>query len=524
VPATDAAPDLGLRDYLAIVWRHRWMVLAVVVVATAASVALSMTQSPRYRASAEVLVRQPPTATSLGNAGVVLSPRALENELQTARGSALQRQVRDVVGQEPDLEVRATDESDVFSFRAESSDAERAAEAANAYSLAYILHQSADLVSDYEARAEIVEGRIDEVEDQLEAGEGDATALEAQKDDYERELEDLRVSMELARTSGSQVIDAAGVPGTPFSPTPVRNGIFACLLGLLIGVGLSLLRENLDVTLRTPEDLTGIVGGPALAVIPTIAGWRDEDSVQVVTRDRPHAPAAEAYRGLRTTVQFLGLDDPLRTVQLTSARPGDGKTTTAVNLAVVSARAGQRVVLVDCDLRKPRIHKFFGLDNKLGFTSLLLGEANGDVANPIEGEPNLVVITSGPIPPDPSELLSSPRARQTLARLSSAADLVLVDSPPVLAVSDPLVISGLVDGVVLVAAAGSTDTRQVGRAVEQLRQVDAPLLGAVLNRFNPTKAAGYGHYSYSYRPYAPAPASAAEAPAPEPSPAVDEGV
>jgi capsular exopolysaccharide synthesis family protein len=387
----------------------------------------------------------------------------------------------------------------VFSFEAESPDAQLSAAAANRYAEVYIDNQAEDLISDYESRERIVRDRLADVERLLDlGGGGDVESLEQQRREYGQELEDLRVSIELARTSGSQIIDQAGVAGSPYTPTPVRDGVLALVFGLLLGTGLAFVRANLDTTLRSPDDLAGIVGKPTLAVVPMIAGWRDSGRPQIVAQDQPRAPASEAYRSLRTTVQFLGLQEPLKTVAVTSPRPGDGKTTTAANLAVVSARAGQRVVLVDCDLRQPRVHEFFGLPNHDGFTSLLLGQATDDVAHQVEGEPNLLVVTAGPVPPDPSELLSSSQARDAIARIASAADLVLIDTAPVLAVTDPLIVSGMVDGVILVAAAGSTDSRQVGRAVDQLSQVDAPLLGAVLNRFQATAAAGYGTYDYGY--------------------------
>ncbi|MEI8240751.1 MAG: CpsD/CapB family tyrosine-protein kinase, partial [Actinomycetota bacterium] len=179
----------------------------------------------------------------------------------------------------------------------------------------------------------------------------------------------------------------------------------------------------------------------------------------------------------------------------------EGKSTTAANLAFVMSRAGQRVVLLDCDLRRPRLHDFFGLPNTIGFTDLLVGNASlDDVLQRVAGEENLSIITSGPIPPDPSELLSSKKARDVIEQIRGRADLVIIDSPPVLAVTDPLVLANVVDAVVLVAAAGKSDKRFTIKAMEQLQLVDAHVVGAVLNRQGSRGSDSYGYgYGYGYR-------------------------
>jgi polysaccharide biosynthesis transport protein len=299
------------------------------------------------------------------------------------------------------------------------------------------------------------------------------------------------VSTQLARTSGAQLIDAARPPGSPYEPNTMRTVTLALVVGLLIGLGAAFLVDHLDTSLKGENDLVRASGLPNLAIVPQLKSWKP-GTAHVITREDPHSPSAEAYRNLRTGVRFMSLDRPLKLVLLTSPRPGDGKTTTATNLAVAAARAGQRVLLVDCDLRKPQAHTFFGLDNDRGFTTVLLGEATmPKVAQHIPGESNLLVITSGPLPPDPSELLAGDSARRVLGSIGDDVDLVILDSPPVLAVSDPLVLASIVDGVILVASASSTDTRQVTRAIDRLLAVDAPVLGTVLNQFDPKDSDSY---------------------------------
>jgi non-specific protein-tyrosine kinase len=225
---------------------------------------------------------------------------------------------------------------------------------------------------------------------------------------------------------------------------------------------------------------------------------------------------------LRTSLQFLGLDRPLKIIQITSASAGEGKTTTIANLGVVLARAGQRVVIVSCDLRVPRVHLFFDQSNEVGFTSVLLGQCPLSAAiQPVAGQPGLVVLPSGPPPPNPAELLSTPRASEVLRSIASNCDVVLVDSPPTLPVADARVLSRAVDATLVVARAGKTSRRSLGRAIEVLREVGAPLVGTVLNglqqRHGDTYsiAYGYGYGSYVETP-TPTPA-AIETPADAPS-------
>jgi polysaccharide biosynthesis transport protein len=493
VTDTTTVDEMTLRDYAQVVWRRKWFVIIPTIATALVALVLVSLQTPMYRASADVLVRLPPTASSVGATGLVLSPRLVENEFETASGSALQSQVREVIGSEPSLSVSFREGSDVFTFTAESSDADLAAQAANAYASTYIASQTGSLVSEYDARAAVIQEQLSAIE----SGDVDP----GRRAEYERELEDLQVSIELARTSSSRLIDEATPPSLPFEPNAMRTVTLALVVGLLIGLGAAFLVDYLDTTLKEEDDLQRASGLPNLAVVPWVHEWR-EGSLHVVTRENPNSASAEAYRHLRTSVRFLGLDRELRRVQVTSPRPGDGKTTTACNLAVAAARAGQKVVLIDCDLRKPQVHTYFGIPNDVGFTSVLLGESTlPAAAQAIAGEANLRVVTSGPLPPDPSELLSGDSARRVLTSVSDTVDLVVIDSPPVLPVSDPMVLASLVDGVVLVASASGTDARQVVKAVGRLHQVEAPLLGTVLNRFEGRSASDY---SYGYeRPLAP---------------------
>jgi len=217
----------------------------------------------------------------------------------------------------------------------------------------------------------------------------------------------------------------------------------------------------------------------------------------IVTHQDPGAVASEAYRVLRTNLQFMGLDEPVRSILITSATPGEGKSTTAANLAVAFAQAGASVCLIDADLRRPTIAKLFGVENWSGLTSALIGQGGIDACLHATSIPGLTVMPSGPVPPNPSELVGSARMAGLLGHLQEKYDVVLVDSPPVLAVTDAAALAPKVGGVVLVVRANTVDHRQVNRAKEALQAVKARVLGVVLSSVKPEGRDGYYYYYHN---------------------------
>lgn len=221
----------------------------------------------------------------------------------------------------------------------------------------------------------------------------------------------------------------------------------------------------------------------------------------LIAETAPKSPAAEAYRTLRTNIQFAGLDRPCRTIVITSATPSEGKTTTAANFGVVCAQAGSRVCLVDADLRKPSLHHVFGMDNQRGVTNALLeGKALADVALPTR-VPGLSVVVSGPLPPNHAELSASQRMRELLDAATRDFDLVLCDTPPVLSVSDAVALSAQCDGVILVVRVGGVSTAAVRRAAEQIDAVNGRMLGVLLNRVDTRRNGYYAEYHRYYHAY-----------------------
>ena len=274
-----------------------------------------------------------------------------------------------------------------------------------------------------------------------------------------------------------QIVAGPTTDGSPVSPRPERTITLAVLLGLLLGAGAAALREMLDTTVKSPDALAGLTDAPVLGVVPFDPGARR----QPLVADATHSARAEAFRQLRTNLQFADVDHPVRVVAVTSAVPEEGKSTTAVNLALAFAEAGGRVLLIEGDLRRPRVADYLGIEGAAGLSNVLAGQvAVDDVLQPW-GDKGLTVLPSGVIPPNPSELLGSDAMATLLGEQRKRFDMIIIDTPPLLPVTDGAVVSVKVDGAILVARSGRTGGPQVSRAAADLRTVDARLLGCVLN-------------------------------------------
>lgn len=514
MPAGEEVHELRLSEQLRALRQRAGVVALVVAFLVGATVGVSLLVTPVYRATAKVVVQ--PRTDSLfdngGNRSVTDPDRALQTQIEILGGSTVKAEVRKKIGTAPSVSVTSTGTSDVVRVTATSTIAKRAADIANAYADAYIEVRRRQAVDDALTATGLINTKISDLQQQIDGlekqvavappGQADAVrqALTPQKDSlvgqqalFKQKSDQLQVDASL-QTGGAQVVSAASVPSSPASPKPVRNGVLALVAGLLLGTGAALLLDYLDDSIKTKEDLARVAPAvPVLGLIP--APSRLSAEAEVISRDQPTSSAAEAYRALRTSVQFVALEHSVHTLQVTSPSAQEGKSTTVANLGVALARAGQRVTIVCCDLRRPRIHEFFGLDNSIGFTSVLLGQVPLTAAlQAVPGEPGLSVLASGPTPPNPSELLSSRRTDEVLASLKVVGEAILIDSSPILPVTDALVLSGRVDATLLVCVAGRTTHKEMARAVELLHQVDAPLVGTILNGVS-----GQGTYGDSYR-------------------------
>ncbi len=300
------------------------------------------------------------------------------------------------------------------------------------------------------------------------------------------------------------VIEPAPLPTRPTNIQYVQNVVLAMASSLILGIMLAFALEYLDYTVKSPEELEELTGQPALSVISETKangkGRKKADS-PLITLAHPNDPVSEAFRSLRTNIQYSQAGRQMRSLVVTSAGPGEGKTTVAANLAVVMAQSGKRVLLVDADLRRPTVHKLFGLVNNLGLATLMLAENPTDprtIHNHLQPGPvgSLRILTSGPIPPNPAELFSTEWAQGIFAALEEQADVVIYDTPPALTVTDPVILASRADATLLIVRAGQTRRDVVLKTMDVLQRVGGHVLAPILNRVKSEDIGYYYHYYY----------------------------
>lgn len=328
--------------------------------------------------------------------------------------------------------------------------------------------------------------------------------LDREKKDNERLYDLVLGRMKEANISGQQktnnirIVDAALVPLRPIKPRFSLNMLLAAVVGLFLGVGLAFAREYLDNTVKGQEDVEGELGIPFLGLIPLVSeraqGGRSTD-MHILSN--PRGPVAEACRSIRTNLLFMSPERPLKRLVVTSGGPREGKTTTVIDMGIVMAQSGASVVLIDTDMRRPRLHKAFGVPGEVGLSSLILGEASIDDALKTTEVPGLSILPCGPIPPNPAELLHTERFEAILSELGERFDRIILDSPPLGAVADAKVLSVITDGTLLVAKSHQTTKDMLAQAAGAILDVNGRILGVVLNQVDLEKRE-YGYYYYQY--------------------------
>ncbi|MDT0202655.1 polysaccharide biosynthesis tyrosine autokinase [Nocardioides sp. AE5] len=453
---------MELKDYLRIL-RRRWFTIVLLLVLTVgAAAALTLSATPQYASTARLFVSTSPADTSQAYQGNLFATQRVSSYADIVKGRQLADRVAgamdqgfegsDLVGK---VKAVVVPETVILELTATDPNADTARDIAQTY---------ADELSQMVA--------------ELETPEGSDTPL-------------IKAS----------IVDDARANYTAVSPNIPRNLGLAVVLGLLLGVGIAVVRELLDTSISSAEDIEQSTAAPVVGnIFFDAAATKKAPSVSL---DQA-TPWAEAYRVLRTNMQFVQVDSPTKVFVLTSSLPAEGKTTTAINLAVTMAMAEQRVVLVEADLRRPLISERLGLVGAVGTTSVLVGKIGLDEALQPYEDTGLQVLTSGPIPPNPSELLQSQAMDRLLNDLRERFDVVIIDAPPLLPVTDAALIARQADGAFVVVRHGKTTKDQLAHAVERIEAVDARVLGVVINR-TPQKrkgsAYGYGYgYGYGYAP------------------------
>lgn len=501
----------SLQDYVSIL-RSRWLlILLSIAVFLGTALVWSFLRTPLFTAKVPILLNQELTAEIFDPTSVDRSRTGrfvgMANEVEFARSQIVEEGVweRFQSGYSAEVEVTGDgDNNDVLTIRTIAADPDEAALVAQTYAETFIELRRQLEIDEYLETAAVIQTRFDnlgrELDELPESATFERRSLEGEASTLRTALNNLMITADLGG-GGARILHDAEVPARPFEPNVRANALLGATFGLLFGLALALLLESLDSSVKSKEQLEVLTGVPNLSAVPAIRDWGNQNSTRLVTMESMTSPASEAYRTLRAGLSFAAIGSEMQIIQVTSARPGEGKSTTTANLAVAFARAGSRVALIDCDLRKPRQHAFFDREPIPGLTSVMVGDVLlEDACRLVPGcGDNLLLLPSGPLPPGPSELLGSQRFEEVIGMLRMVADFIIIDSPPVLAVADALVVARVADATIVVANAQRSDRQGILSAFESLEKVEAPIVGTVLNQVKRSNldSSSYG-YGYGY--------------------------
>jgi capsular exopolysaccharide synthesis family protein len=502
---TESGTEPSFHTYLQILRQRKWWICSIIVLSLAASLAFSLTAHKQYSATAQLLVQPSVNASALnGGQEQPVTQTDVETELQLVTSASVEQAVRAQLKSTPAVSASEVGQTNVMAITATSGVPAQASLIANLYATAFVQYRQGVASHSLTTAEAQLHSQISSIGQQVKSFGSKTTSAEAaallnQEAVLKEQLAQMQVSG--ATDTGDVVlVTPAQTPVSPSSPKPVQDALLGLAAGLALGLGAAFLRHSFDDRLTSKEATEHAGGVPVLAMTPLVTLWRRQEPL-VVSVIEPTSPAAESYRSLRTSLQFVRQEQQLNCLVMTSPGVGEGKTATLANLGVVFAQAGERVVLVSCDLRRPRIGSFFGLDEHEGLSSVLIGQRTlEESVLPVPDVDRLSLLPAGPIPPNPAELLNSARAREIFARLRDQYDLVLIDSPPVLPVTDAAILSQHADATLMLAAAGQTRRSDLHRAVEKLDQVGAKILGTVLNKVTRQTGRYYG-YTYTYTTY-----------------------
>ena len=477
---------MELRRYWAVVWKWLWLIVIGVVIAGVVAYIVSSRMEPMYRATATVVVQD--TGSAIANYDY--SQPAVVAHAELIRAAS----VMEAVISELDLPYSASElrakigtgtstNSPLIKVSANDSDAQVAQDIANTTVAVYIEQHRQNLQAAAQAFLAQIQTEINRTSDQIDELTAKQTSIGLTAEEAEdlktlqNDLDSLKTQRTLWNTELAQAMAAGGVsvgepaslPGSPYSPKTLQNVLLACILGLVVTTGGVFLKEYLDRSVKTSEDVSVLTGLSTLGAIPRFKTNKSDAKGGLITEAHPRSSVSEAFRMLRTNLQFATLDKPAQTLMVAAPGPAEGKTSVLANLAVTLAQSGKKVIVVDTDLRRSTLHGMFDLSNDMGFSNLLLAQ-NPDVtgylrSNKVEG---LKVLAAGPSPQNPADLLGSSRISYLIDKLKKEADIILFDSPPVLAVADATILAPKVDGVILVVNSGTTRPEALAETKEML--------------------------------------------------------
>lgn len=512
-------PRLNLPDALSVLWFRKWSILAITLLTVGVALFVSSRQTPIYESQANVLV----TPIDTGSDAVAPPEPNLATEAELVSSVAVAQIVAENLGTEADprrllqdLSVDQLTDTEILEVRFKDAKPAEGQRLATGFAEAYLQFREDVASREILEKAQELEAQIVSLEQRLK--KIDAQLLRVPDDDPRRSsleteaasLRDLILQAQIGRlnlpreVSGGRIIQPAALPSAPVSPDYRVNVAIGLVAGLGLGIGLAFVRDRISGRLRSSEEFEEYLEAPILGVIPRTPEWRRRKKAYLVSAVHWRSPPAEAYRVLRTNLLTATAALEAKSIVVTSAHSGEGKSATVANLGVVLARAGKRVTLVSADLRRPRLHEFFRRDGKVGLSDVLAGRvrlraAVQDVALPWSAPMDLSttglrLLPSGGVPENPAELLTSETMARVLSDLEQNSDVVLIDVPPILPVTDAPVVAAVAKNVLLVIGPNSGTRASVVGSRQQLERVGAQVLGGVLNGPNAVKAQPFGYY------------------------------
>ncbi len=498
-----AAQELTLEDYVSIL-RRRWIwFLAPILLLAAAATILGLRSEPQFTATATVGLVDSAAQEILGgtNTNVQIQSRLIENEINFAKTDAVEAKVEETLGFLPNtVSISSVADSDYLDFTATANEPGRSAEWANTWATAYVETKQTEARSSIDTQIAVLENKRDELNSQirpLREGDDLLEALSEQRTEVNRQILQLELQAETASAGTAKVYVVASPPNVESGAPLWRTILLGLVAGGVLGVAAALAAESFDKTIKTAEDVTAATGLPVLGQIPLAGRWMSGFELALSSRDHDDSPVADAYRRVATSLQFSLMNKSVNTLLVTSANASEGKTTTSVNLAYALASPEMLVVLADVDFRKPRLHQALDVPAEPGLSNHVIEDVPLEQLAFRNDDGTMAVFTAGSKPPNPADFVATREFVGAIDALSKVADLVLLDAPPLLPVSDSLLMSRNVDGVIMVAAAGATTKESLARAVAGIEQVGGNVIGVVL--VGVKEESLYGQYGYGYR-------------------------
>jgi capsular exopolysaccharide synthesis family protein len=520
---------MELRQYAAILWRWKWLIIAGVVLAAGTAFVASRVQTPVYEATTDLLINEAPSEGTSDYTAILTSERLARTYAQMLVNRPVLQEtlsrldmpvgVQELESLKNAIDVQLVRDTQLITVSVEDTSPLLAAQIANTLAEVFAAQNEDMQASRFAASKESLSQELDQISALIQETETKVNALQAPLDNGERAEKDqleanlaqyrqsytnLLQSFETLRVAEAQTVsnvvqvEPATPPVTPVRPRTMMNTLLAAIVGGMIAVGAIFLIEYLDTSIKTPEQVMAAFELPMLGLIGKLEEEREPHSAA-----NPRSPITEAFRKLRSNIEFSAVGRPIHTLLVTSPGPGEGKSTVATNLAVVMAQGGKQVVLLDADLRKPRVHQIMNVTNRMGLSDLFVREPlifDGAVRK--WRTEKLALITSGGLPPNPAELLGSERMADILTKLTERADVVVIDTPPMSAVTDAVLLAARVDAVLLVLEPGTTPMGAAEQAMDQLKLAGANLIGFVMNNVDLQRGGYYsGYYSGYYEYY-----------------------